>query len=68
MNQHISDGQLTQEVVLHSNNLLNKTTLFLGRQTKGGIKASVVLIFEVYETKIAGPDVANMVNMAPRFN
>ena len=46
LNHHVDDdGSLTQDVILHTLNFLEQTTLFLGRQTKGGIKAFVPISF-----------------------
>ena len=53
-------------MVLHTNNLLNETTLYLGRKTKGGIKASVELTFEIYE-KVYDAELEELINSAPKF-
>ena len=61
-----NDGELSQEVIFHTNNVVVLTTLYLGRKTKGDVKAYVPLIFEVSEPP-ENEDLINLVNGAPRF-
>ena len=66
--KHISDDdEITQEVILHTNNLLNETKLYLGRQTKGDVKAYVELVFQIDEY-IEDPNLAYLINNPPKFS
>jgi hypothetical protein len=55
-----------QEVILHTTMLLDETTLYLGRITKGKVKAYIELSFKVTDSK-TDPGGIEIVNHAPTF-
>jgi hypothetical protein len=59
------DDEIKYEVILNTTKLLNETRLYLGRQTKGGVKAYVELVFQIYEKM--GLGYLDQFNSAPGF-
>ena len=52
-NQHTEqDGELVQDVIFHTINVLDEFVLYLGRKTKGGVKAYVELMFTLEEIMV----------------
>lgn len=67
LNVHVEDnGEVIADLSLQTNNVMNEFTLYLGRETKGGVKASVELVFTVEEI-IEANGLLDRVNYAPIF-